>query len=166
MVEKMRSFTIKDQKSFTAQLFTGTLFDTFLLCEADFKTRQTVHIDGRICRDYFDNASDIPADSYNTWRYVRPTCFQIIRGKRLPVYFKLILALSGDNLEKTLQASGISLRPEDVEGMYLNIHYKDGILFCTSGISLNIFSMDRELPDYWDRLITRFFDQNGITYEL
>jgi hypothetical protein len=49
--------------------------------------------------------------------------------------------------------------------MYLNVHYKDGILFCTSGISLRIFSMDRALPDYWDQLVARFFTQNGIDYE-
>lgn len=161
----MRSFTIKNQKDFTARLFTGTLFDSFLLCEADFKTCQTIHIDGRICRDYFDDPADIPPDTCCTWRDVRPTCFQIIKGKRLPVYFKLVLALSDDNLSKTLEASHIQLRPEDVEGMYLNIHYKDGILFCTSGISLKIFTLDRELPDYWDQLITRFFAQNGIVFE-
>jgi hypothetical protein len=161
----MRSFTIKDQKGFTSQLFTGTLFDSFLLCEADFKTSYTVHIDGRVCREYFDDAADIPSDPCNPWRAFRPTAFQIIKGKRLPIYFKLILALSSENLSKTLEASGLSLRPEDVEGMYLNVHYKDGILFCTSGISLRIFSMDRALPDYWDQLVARFFTQNGIDYE-
>ncbi len=162
----MRSFTIKDQKKFTELLFTGTLFDSFLLCEADFKTSHTLHIDGRICREYFDRPEDLPQDSYSTWKSVRPVSFQIIKGKRLPVYFKLVLALSRENLAKTLRASSISMNPEDVEGMYLNIHYKDGILFCTSGIALNIFSMDRTLPDYWDKLITRFFDQNNINYEL
>lgn len=162
----MRSFTIKNQKYFTTQLFTGTLFDTFLLCEADFKTFQTVHIDGRICKDYFDDSSDLLPDMYNAWKACRPICFQIIKGRRLPVYFKLVLALSEDNLSKTIQASGLSMRSDDVEGMYLNIHYKDGIMFCTSGIALNIFSMDRELPDYWDKLVTRFLDQNGIDYEL
>ncbi len=161
----MRSFTIKDQKAFTTLLFTGTAFDSFLLCEADFKTSQTIHIDGRICREYYDDADEIPEDAFGTWSHSKPICFQVIKGKRLPVYFKLVLCLSAENLRKTVAASGLSLNTDDIEGMYLNIHYKDGIIFCTSGISLTTFSMDRELPEYWDKLVGRFFDQNGITYE-
>lgn len=161
----MRSFTIKDQKNFTSLLFAGTAFDSFLLCEADFKTCQSIHIDGRVCREYYDEPSEMPDDEFGTWHYSKPICYQIIKGKRLPVYFKLVMALSNKNLESTLAASGLNYAPGDVEGMYLNIHYKDGIIFCTSGISLNTFSMDRQLPDYWDDLVAKFFDQNGISYE-
>ncbi len=161
----MRSFTIKDQKTFTSLLFTGSIFDSFLLCEADFKTCQTIHIDGSICKEYYDDKDEIPEDAYNTWHYSKPICFQIIKGKRLPVYFKLVLALSASNLEKTIAASGLNVNSSDVEGIYLNIHYKDGTLFCTSGISLTSFTMDRELPGYWDKLVAKFFDQNGISYE-
>ena len=161
----MRSFTIKDQKTFTTLLFTGTIFDSFLLCEADFKTSQTLHIDGHICREYYDDINEIPEDEFCTWGHVKPICFQVIKGRRLPVYFKLVLSLSAENQKNTVAASGLSINAEDVEGMYLNIHYKDGTLFCTSGISLTTFSMDRELPGYWDKLVAKFFDQNGISYE-
>ncbi len=160
----MRAFTITDQKVFTRELFTGSLFDSFLLCEADFKTSYSLHIDGRICKEYFDTEDENPQEEFADWKSLRPIAYQIIRGKRLPVYFKLVLALSSENLSNTLSASKVSLTEQDVEGMYLNIHYKDGVIFCTSGIGLNIFTMDQTLASYWDSLIARFFDQNKIEY--
>ena len=87
----MKSFVIKDQRAFTSQLFTGSLFDGFLLCEADFKTSMTIHIDGSLCKDYYDEADEIPEEKYNTWKNTKGICFQIIKGKKLPVFFKVVL---------------------------------------------------------------------------
>ncbi|MCR5742527.1 MAG: DUF5721 family protein [Lachnospiraceae bacterium] len=161
----MRSFVIKNQKLFTAKLFADTLFDSFLLCDATFMTNQTYNIDGHVLTDYYDSESDKPAETYTTWANSRPICFQMIKGKRLPVFFKVVLTVSSGALKKILADSGCAISPTDVEGVYLNIHYKEGTLFCTSGISLKTFSMDKTFPNYWDELVSSFFVKNGFEFE-
>jgi len=52
----MQIFEIQDIKSFTTELFVRDLFDRFELCDADFITFASFHIDGKVQPDYYDTA--------------------------------------------------------------------------------------------------------------
>lgn len=161
----MHSFLVKDLKAFTAGLFAGDLFDTFLLVEADFVTNTVFHMDGEIQKNYYDSEDLLPADRFVTWAEKKPLAYQIIKGKRLPLSFKLVFRLSGQNLEKTLAASHTAYTPADVDGFYLNITYKNGKLTMTSGLSMTVFTMDKALQEYWDELAEKFLKQANISFE-
>ena len=44
----------------------------------------------------------------------------------------------------------------DINGLFVNLRYKDGKLTAVTGTSLNIFSMDKSLEHAWDQKIQKF----------
>ncbi|MCR4927122.1 MAG: DUF5721 family protein [Lachnospiraceae bacterium] len=160
----MHSFLIHDIKSFTAALFTGELFDRFLLSEADIITDVSLHVDGRINLSYFDDPSLI-TDGHVTWGEKKPLFYSVIKGKHLPLSFKIVLCLSEKNLKSTLAASGLNISEGAVDNLFMNIGYKSGTLTVTSGISIKTFTMDKSLPEYWDGITEKFLKMNGFSYE-
>ena len=50
--------------------------------------------------------------------------------------------------------------------MFLNLKYQDQKLTCITGISYRVFSMDKSLEQEWDRLVTVFFRNNKIPFEV
>ena len=160
----MHSFSILDIKSFTASLFTGELFDRFLLSEADFMTDVSLHLDGRINSSYYDDPALI-TESHVTWGEKRPLFYSVIKGKHLPLSFKIVLCLSEKNLNSTLAASGLNISEGAVDNFFMNISYKGGALTVTSGISIKTVTMDKSLPEYWDGITEKFLKMNGFSYE-
>lgn len=156
----MIAIEIEDRKNFMNQLFLGKAFDGFYLCEATFVTFCSFHIDGGMKKEYYakEELENTPLGTQPLayWRQARPFCLELIRGKRTPLEFKIIFRLSGANTEKLLRQSGLSLAAADVRGLFLNLHYKDGRLTCTSGTALSIFTMDRSLDHIWDELLKKF----------
>lgn len=158
----MKSYKILNIKEFTTALFAGEAFDSFLLAEADFLTDTTIHIDGRINKAYFDEQ---PEEEYTSWSQKKSLAFQIIKGKRLPISFKIVFCLSAKNIVSTTTASQTGINPSDVENYYININYKSGNLNLTSGMSMRTFSMDKSLPEYWDKTAEKFLKMNKIDFE-
>ena len=83
---------------------------------------------------------------------VQAQCFSIIKGKRTPLNFKIVFQLSSSNVEKLLSQSGIALKPEDIYGLYLNCQFDGKQLLCTTGTSLKIFTLDKQLDRVWDEM--------------
>ena len=83
-------------------------------------------------------------------------------GKRLPGSFRLVLQLPRRELEHFLARAQLGLRPEQVQGLYLNIRYEEGMLRCVTGTALNFFTMDKSLETEWDGYVRRFFQEHGI----
>ena len=98
--------------------------------------------------DFFEEK---PEDSHAHWKDVREFCFQIIRGKRTPLNFKIILSLAPENFPGFLNQQNVTgFRPEDIQGMYLNLSYDGLNLTCITGISMKTFTMDKSLERAWD----------------
>ena len=51
---------------------------------------------------------------------------------------------------------------EQVQGLYLNVQYENHGLTCITGVSLNVFSMDRTLEREWDQAVREFLKKNGV----
>ena len=146
----MRIFEIEDLKSFTTELFLRSKFDSFEICEADFVTFGTFHIDGRLQKDYFDTGEQEVMDvlEYTLWKEVKPFCLSLIKGKRLPLQFKIVLRLyPGHPLCKENEA----LQQEaEKQSLFLNILYRDKRLTCTTGSAALAFEPGRKPGQEWD----------------
>lgn len=160
----MIALDILDIKDFTSKLFIGNVFDAFYLSEASFTTFITCTIDGSLQKDFFDS-DQIPSDRrFCLWSEVKPYCYTLIKGHRTPLHFKIVFQLSRKNIEKMLLSSGLSLKPEDIFGFFLNCHFEKGRLTCTTGTSLRIFTVDHTADQLWDDLVRRFFQSQKIAF--
>ncbi len=153
----MLSMTINDIKTFMTRLLSSDSFDPFYLVEAAIKMGISYHIDGHLNKDFFDtDTSHALSRQYSYWKEVRPKVFSLIKGNRLPLGCKIILAVPRVSVEQFVEKSGSSFRPEDIEGMYLNIIYDPDNLLITTGISYRVFSMDKSLEHAFDDYVKSF----------
>ena len=165
----MIALQITDIGHFMNSLLKDGLFDHFLLQEATVTQAVSYTIDGTVTPDFFD-AEEIEAMNLSGMRFmpfgkIRPICFELMKGKKKPTYFKFVFLLSPKNQQSTIEKSGSGFHTEDISAMYINLTYKNNILVCTTGISYKLFSLDKTLEQEWDRLVTLFLKQNGISHE-
>lgn len=159
----MLSITINDVKTFMSHLLSGDAFDRFYFVEAAVKMGISYHIDGHLNKDFFD--SDIQQTltrEYSYWKEVRPKIFSLIKGTRLPLGCKIILAVPKSSVLRFLEKTGGLFREEDIEGMYLNILYDPNNLIITTGISYRTFSLDKSLEHIFEDSIRSFFHELQI----
>lgn len=152
-----------DIKKFMNCLLVKDTFDKFLLEEASITTFNTFTIDGHVQRDFYssDEIETLPDKTLSTWEAIRPYCFNLIKGSKLPLRFKIVLKASSAYTEKLLIENPCELSLKDIGGLYINIRYDShrsltdeeiatASLDCISMASLNIFSMDKSLEKAWD----------------
>ncbi len=159
----MISLTLPDIKDFTSHLLLKDSFDSFCFIEGEIVTFNTFRIDGFIQKDFFDTDTELPEYSY--WKNVRDYCFQIIRGKRTPLSFRFVFSLSPKNIGRLIRQNVPSIRPDDVQGLYLNLHFDGTHLTCVTGTSFKTFILDKSLEHIWDEMVKKFFHQKGIIFE-
>lgn len=165
----MIALQITDIGLFMNRLLKDGIFDHFLLQEAVVAQAVTYHIDGTVNTDFFDENEGMPAGmsglKYIPFERVRPICFELIRGKKKPGYFKFVFLLSPENQKNTVERSGSSFQDGDITAMYINLIYRNNALLCTTGIACRLFSLDKTLDREWNRLVQVFFKQHGIPFE-
>lgn len=161
----MIALHIEEIKSFTQKLFLGTEFDDFLLAEAKIVTFNTFTIDGHIRQGFYteEEQQELALQECSFWKTVRPICFSLIKGKRLPGSFSISLQADVQRTEQFLAAKQILSIPGDqIKGLYLHIRYEDGKLFCITGSSLAFFTMDKSLEREWDGYVEEWLKEKGI----
>lgn len=165
----MIALNIPEIRDFMNKLLCSETFDHFLIQEAVIKTCMTWDLNGTLNTDFYSaeelEENGLTGFSFLPFKSVRSQCFNLIKGKRTPSYFKFVFLLSPDNLARTLLQTHSSFTTDDITGMYLNLKFQNGQLLITTGISCRIFSADKTLEQEWDRLVKQFFKKNGITYE-
>ena len=145
--DNMIALSLPDTRTITAHLFLKETFDRFCLIEGEITTFNTFHIDGHIHRDFFD-------------------CLNLIRGKRTPLGFRFVFSLSPENIARVTGQSGSAVRPENVQGLYLNFHFDGTSLTCVTGTSFRTFTMAKSLEHIWDEMAQKFFRQHQIPFEI
>lgn len=164
----MIALRIHDMKLFTRALFLGETFDWFLVREATIVTFNTFSIDGLVRQGYYseEELEQERIGEYSAWKMLRPFCFSLIKGNKLPESFSVILRLPPDQTERFLKERCTSWLPEQVGGLYLNIRYEDRVLTAVTGVSVNQFSLDKTLEREWDDMIQAFFKKQQIPFEV
>ena len=142
------------------------VFDWWMMREAVITTFNMFTIDGRIRKGYFmeQELEEKGIGELSPWKLVRPVCFSLIKGKRLPESFRITLQLPGARVEQFLQSVQPDFKAEQVSGLYLNIRYEEQKLYCVTGTSLNVFTLDKKIEQEWDETVKRFLREREIVY--
>lgn len=143
-------------KACMAHLLLGSAFHHFSFIEGEVTTFNRFQVDGRLYKDFFDEKPDA---EYALWKDVQQYFLSIMKGKRTPLNFKIILSLSSGDFEQFLKEHDLSFRPEEIQGLYLNLRYDGSCLQCITGTSMNTFTMDKTLEPAWDLYVQKFFGQ-------
>lgn len=165
----MTSLQILDIKHFMAELLVQSTFHKFLLSEATISTFNTFHIDGHLNPSFFTKEEQeekgLSSRIMSTWEEVRPICFDLIKGKKIPLSFKFVFFLSPDRAEELLSGTNPELIKEEVNGFLLNVKYDGASLTCITGVSIKTFTMDKTIDMEWDQVMKKFFKLHGIAFE-
>lgn len=165
----MIALQLTDIKTFMNQFLRGEVFDHFLMPEAVIIQDVAITVDGHIKKDYFSGEELEEMGIANTdvlpYSMLRPTIYQLIRGKKTPLYFKFVLMLSPSNMENTLSRSDSGLTLNDVSGMFFQLTFQNGSLVLTTGISYKTFVTEKTLDREWDKMAKKFLYKNSIAFE-
>ena len=140
------------------------VFDTFLLVEAYVRSDVSYTIDGRLNPSFFDSGEleGMTSKIYTTWGNVRQHIFNVIKGNKLPLNFKIVLILSDANINRIIEQNHLDLSLSDIANLSLNVYFDGEKITLTTMASMNIFSMDKTLATIWDANVSAFFKQNQI----
>lgn len=161
----MISVKINNLKDFTSKLFVKEVFDEMYLVSATIQTHSTFQIEGKTNEAFYSDTDALAVNEYTYWKLLRPICFEMIKGKQLPCYFKFVLKLTPVQMQELL-ASDSTWNVNDIAGLFLNIKYEQGCITLTTGTSLKIFTLDKGLEQLFDHYVTQFLEQNSIEYTI
>ena len=162
----MISLQIRVTKNMMNALLASECFDAFLLEEAAVTTFNTFHIDGHVVKDFYtaDELSEIFSE-FSLWKDIRPFCFQLIKGKKTPVSFKVVLHAPDALVEKIAATPECGVAANLIRALALNIRYENGHVLCVTGSAYSTFIMDKSAEQLWDAYVRRMFDELGIDFE-
>lgn len=162
----MISLQIKSTKSIMNALLVSECFDTFLLEEAAVTTFNTFHIDGHLVKDFYtaDELTEMNSD-FSLWRDIRPVCFQLIKGKKTPVSFRLVLHAPNALIEKIAADPECGVAANMIRALVLNIRYDNGHVLCVTGSAYTTFIMDKSAETLWDTYVRHMLSTLNIDFE-
>ena len=162
----MIALQITELKPFMARLLGSNTFDDFLMQEATLQMGISYVIDGHINEAFYQTGdeTDVRKDMppFISYGEVRTTLFDLIKGKRTPLGFQVVLQLSPKRCD--------ILFPEGTEahlikGLLMNIRFDGSRAMITSGISYSSFSLDKTPELIWDEALMNFLKNAGIAFE-
>ena len=103
-------------------------------------------------------------EELSSWKTLRPFCYSLIRGRKLPESFQITLQLSPEENEKFIRRVKPDLSADQVAALYLNIRYENHAAACVTGTSLKIFMLDKQIEQEWDETVRRYFKKLQIPY--
>ena len=160
----MLSLEITDVKKMTALLFTENTFDRFLFQSGQISAQLSATFSGEKDPSFYaeEERQAEMAEPFVRYETVRPVFFSLIKGKRPPLSFRIILITDKNTTNSLKVKSGFT--DSEVTSLSLNMSYKAGVLSLSTGISYAGFSLDKSLERCWDQTILDFLAQKEITF--
>ena len=159
----MTIIEILDIKDFTSKLFLGNVFDSFPLVDALFVTSCIYSIDGHLQSEYFDTDENQKLLDENRqfilWNDMKEYARSIIKGKRLPVQFRILFKIP----EELLRTPGSSGSSSDG---YLNVQYKSNQIICSADVRFASFTPDMLRASGAGEAILSYFHQKEIVCQI
>lgn len=155
----MKNYSIDDIKHFMNELLCNEKYDSFYLHEARIKTALDCYISGKLNKNFFDNAQMEIYDKqeYISWKDIKSTIYDLIKGNRLPISFKIVLMFNNDNIEKLVEINNIPMSSDDITALFINIYFENNELVVTTGTSVKIFTLDKSLEHIWDDTVEKYY---------
>ncbi len=162
----MISLETDDLRAATSALFVKDTFDDWLVREAQVVTFNTFTIDGRIRQGYYseDELEERQIEEFSYWKQIRPFCYELIKGKKLPESFRITLQPAPSEEALFLAASGLDIKQEDIAGLYLNFRYENSKLRIVTGTSTALFLPGLGLDPAWDDYTKDYLKQQGLCF--
>ena len=165
----MIALQIKNTKSIMNSLLVSEQFDSFLIEEASITTFNTFHIDGHIVKGFYTSEEisnmEQGLPEFSLWKDIRPVCFQLIKGKKTPVSFRVILHASPALVSKIASHPECEVSEDFIRSLVLNIRYDNGHVTCITGTAFTTFLMDKTTDVVWDKYIRQLFEHLQIDFE-
>ena len=163
----MISLTIKDTKTFMSHLLVKDTFNPLLLSEADIATGITTHINGTVNKEFYtsEELEQLPNTSYALWEAIKPTCFFLIKGNKVPTSMKIIFIFPEAMVTTFLADCGLEETPDAIQALCWNIHYTNGVATLISGTSLRTFTLDKTIEHTFDTYTRHKLAEFGIDFE-
>ena len=155
-------------KQFMSHLLTADTFDPFLLEEAVIGMANTFTIDGHVNGDFYGNGDDspaIPPYEFRPWSEIKGLCFDLIKGKRTPLFFRFVFHLMPQKAAALLEKENCGLDLSQVKALVLNIRYDGTKAVLTTGTAFHTFVLSREADVVWDKALKKYLSGKGIAYE-
>lgn len=161
----MLALQISSMKAFMHHILVSDTFDIFLLEEAVIKTAYTYTIDGHTNQDFFtagEQDDDRPPYEFAPWSDMKGICYQLIKGRHTPLYFKFVLHLKPAHMEKLLSGPECGVDASQVKALVVTVKYDGEKALLTTGCSLHTFLPTKEPDILWDKAMRRFLDKKGL----
>ena len=162
----MIAVKITSMKIFMNHLLAGTTFDNFLFAEGTVSTAHTYTIDGHINKEFYEDTKELLPYDFATWTDMRPLCYDLLKGKRTPLYFKFVLHLKPEIASKLLATGGSNVSADQIKALVLTIKYDGESAVLTTGTAFHTFVMSKEPDTIWDKGFAQFLDRENIPYEI
>ncbi|MGL5258998.1 MAG: DUF5721 family protein [Lachnospiraceae bacterium] len=159
----MIAVKIEQIKDFMNKLLNSDCFDSYLLNEATITTYNSFSIDGRINQDFYSNEDVIPYD-FSLWKDMRKLCFDLIKGKNPPTFFKFVLHLFPEQAYTLLENGECEQYCNMLQSFVLNIKYDSTGLTLTTATSFQGFLMDKTPDIIWDQALKQFLIHQDISF--
>lgn len=164
----MTALQITSLKQFMNHLLVLETFDIFLLEEAVISTANTFSIDGRINRDFYSGGEPEAVEAlpeFRPWSEIKGLCFDLIKGRRTPLFFRFVLHLTPEKAAALLLREGGETASSQVKSLVLNIRYDGSKAVLTTGTAFHTFVLSKEADLIWDRALKKYLDDKDISYE-
>ncbi len=163
----MIALQIASMKNFMNKLLTTDTFDCFLLEEAVISTANTFTIDGHINLDFYDaQAPEAASYAFRPWSEIKGLCFDLIKGKRTPLFFRFVLHLMPEKSTALLIKENCDIDPSQLKALVLNIRYDGTKAVLTTGTSFHTFMLSKEPDNIWDKALMKYLTGKEIEYEI
>jgi len=155
----MKNYIIDDIKHFMNELLCNEKYDSFYMHEARIKTALDYYISGKINKNFFDNDRMEMYDKqeYILWKDIKNIIYDLMKGERLPISFKIVLMFNNDNIERLIEMNNIPMASDDITALFINIYYENNELLLTTGTSVKIFTLDKSLEHVWDDTVDKYY---------
>lgn len=167
----MIALEIKGTKNIMNALLLTGQFDSFLVEEAVITTFNTFHIDGHLVADFYSSEeleeleNNQKSTVFSYWSDIRPVCFQLIKGKKTPVSFKVVLHAAPQLSEKIAANPECGVAANLIRSLILNIRYDNGKVTCVTGSAFTTFIMDKSVEKLWDTYVRQLLSGFGLDFE-
>ena len=158
----MLAFQITGQKDFMNKLLGGDLFHEFDLKEATVSAAVNYYMDGHKNQDYFEEEQ---REEYISFPDARNILFQMIKGKRTPVSFRITLHLNRKSVKQIEEKLKLDLEQMMISHLVLNIRFEQGEMQLVSAVDYADFTLDKEFEKRWDHMIHQILTNNDICFK-
>lgn len=160
----MIAYRVTDVRKCMNELLCKDTFNFFLLQEATINTFSTFSIDGHRLDDFFSDVELEKMDEEDVlmpYELYRDWCYNLIKGKKVPLSFQIILALPKRIIRQIIDAGEISIE-ESKAHLVAIYRFIDGNLTITTGTSMKEFTLDKSLENAYDKWMYDFLSAAGI----